>query len=623
MTRLVCLAAVVGVLLAAQPAAQRGPIIRWQPTHAALGGEADSILVHAGQLIVPVHNVGAWRSRDRGKSWRLVTEREETWGMTKAGQDLFVFRRRGLHRVVTPGAPLVRCGAVPRPTGSYGALIDAGETLFYFVMDVGLFRSRDRCASWTPVALPWKGPMSDIRVVFTSRAMIVSTWRGAFRTPDHGETWEPVAKVPSPPSISVVDRAGGVLIGTSNGVYRSTDEGLSWVPVGFKGRWVGRMIVTPRGEIYAAVDNGSDRPSGTKMMRSVDNGVTWTSADEGLSGHSIRGLAVDESGALYAAGVTGVYRRQPAGGWQHIGLHEVLGTSLFGAPWGDMYATADLGAYRTTDNGTHWRPLLVPDGVGRAVTVTKDGRLLLGTSGWLYRSSDRGDTWEQAGLNQPVLSLFTVPSTGAILAGTPDGLFRSTDNGKTWIERSVGLRSFTVTSFAASADGAIFAGTIAGEGQGEVYRSTNHGDQWRLLVPESLEGVVNALAVLPDGRVLAGTGQGIFRWTAKRGDWEQLLGQSRRRRVSSLVVDGAGRVIAGTTKAGVFVSEDRGDTWIAANLGLPTLQIRALAVAADGDLYAAAGPQDWELYAATGHSHGGVRGIFKGRFASPGRPSAR
>jgi Photosynthesis system II assembly factor YCF48 len=618
-TRLVCLVALVGVLLAAQPAAQRGPIIRWQPTNGPLGGEADSILVHAGQLIVPLHNVGAWRSRDRGKSWRLVTEREESWGMTKAGRDLFVFKQRGLHRVADLGAPWVTCGAVPRPPRSYGELIDAGETLFYFVMDVGLFRSRDRCATWTPVKVPWTGTVSAVDIVFSHRAMIVSTWRGAFRTSDYGDTWERVANAPSRPSTSVVDSAAGVLVGTSNGVYRSTDDGLSWTHVGFKGRWVGRMITTPRGEIYAAVDKGSDQPRGTTMMRSVDNGATWTAADEGLSGHSIGGLALDESGTLYAAGITGVYRWEPAGRWQPIGLHTVLGTSLFGAPWGDVYAMADLGAYRTTDTGLHWRPLLLPDKVGHAVTLARNGNLLLGTSDRLYRSSDRGETWEQAGLNQPVSALFTVPSTGVILAGTPDGLFRSTDNGRTWIERSVGLRSFEVTSFGASADGAIFAGTIAGEGQGEVYRSTDNGDHWRLLAPESLEGVVNALAVLPNGSVIAGTGQGIFRWTPNRRDWEQLFGSSGRTRVSSLVVDGEARLIAGTTNAGVFVSEDGGDTWIAANFGLPTPRIRALAVAADGDVYAAAGPADWEAYATGRDTNAGVRGIFKGRFTSPGR----
>lgn len=97
--------------------------------------------------------------------------------------------------------------------------------------------------------------------------------------------------------------------------------------------------------------------------------------------------------------------------------------------------------------------------------------------------------------------------------------------------------------------------------------------------------------------VIAGTGQGIFRWTPHRRDWEQRFGRSGRTRVSSLVVDGEGRVIAGTTNAGVFVSEDGGDTWIRANVGLPSLRIRALAVAAEGEIYAAAGPADWEAYA--------------------------
>jgi photosystem II stability/assembly factor-like uncharacterized protein len=176
-----------------------------------------------------------------------------------------------------------------------------------------------------------------------------------------------------------------------------------------------------------------------------------------------------------------------------------------------------------------------------------------------------------------------------------------------------------VTSFGASADGVLFTGTIAGEGEGEVYRSTDNGDRWRLLAPESLEGAVNALAVLPNGSVIAGTGQGIFRCTPSRRDWEQLLGGSGRTRVSSLVVDGEGRVIAGTTTAGVFVSENGGDTWIAANFGLLTRRIRALAVAADGDIYAAAGPADWEAYATGRDTNAGVRGIFRGRFTSSGR----
>ena len=135
---------------------------------------------------------------------------------------------------------------------------------------------------------------------------------------------------------SVVDGESGVLIGTYNGVFRSTDEGLSWTHRGLTGRPIRHMITRPGGEIYAAVDNGSDSSARMTMIRSVDNGVTWTAADEGLSGHSIYGLALDDSGTLYAAGVTGVYRSEPAGRWKNIGLHTVLGRRCL-APLGATY----------------------------------------------------------------------------------------------------------------------------------------------------------------------------------------------------------------------------------------------------------------------------------------------
>jgi photosystem II stability/assembly factor-like uncharacterized protein len=190
---------------------------------------------------------------------------------------------------------------------------------------------------------------------------------------------------------------------------------------------------------------------------------------------------------------------------------------------------------------------------------------------------------------------------------------RSLDNGETWVERFIGLRSFSVTSFAASADGVLFAGTVAGEGDGEVYRSTDHGDRWHLLAPEFPGGPVNALAVLPTGDVVVGTDQGIFRLTPNSRSWQKFELRTGRTRVSSLVVESSGRLIAGTTTAGVFVSEDRGQTWTAANLGLPTLRVRALAAGADGYLYAATGRGSADSQVT---EPGGPVGVFRGRFVS-------
>ena len=69
----------------------------------ALGGEADSILVHAGQLIVPLHN-GVPGDRVIAGNLAAGYRTRRSWGMTKAGPDLFVFKQRGLHRAADLGA---------------------------------------------------------------------------------------------------------------------------------------------------------------------------------------------------------------------------------------------------------------------------------------------------------------------------------------------------------------------------------------------------------------------------------------------------------------------------------------------------------------------------------------
>jgi photosystem II stability/assembly factor-like uncharacterized protein len=614
MIRFVCVAAVAALLLGDQLAVRRRPVIQWEPTSGPYGGGAESLFVHRNELLVPAPP-NLWRSVDRGGSWRLIEGRfAQAWGIIQSGADLFVHDQKGLHRVGTLSAPWVTCGAVPRSTRADRHLVAAGARLFYWIPQVGLFQSQDRCTTWTSVAVPWNADDGPLKVVVSrgGRSIFVMTVRGAFRTDDHGATWVAVTRPGAQTFTSVADSGSGVIIGTGNGVYRSTDGGASWMHLAFARRWVGHMIAAETGAIYAAVASASGPPYRTTVMRSQDDGSTWTSADDGLSGHQIHALVHDSVGTLYAASDTGVYRLERSGRWRHVGLPQFYVTSLTATPWGDMYASSiSTGTTRTADRGASWRPMLLPGGPIGPVTVTTVGDLLMALSDGVYRSRDRGETWHRVGLHRPVSTLFSVPSTEMILAGTGDGLFRSLDNGETWIERSIGLRSFYVTSFAAGASGELFAGTIAGEGSGEVYRSTDRGDRWHLLAPEFTGGPVNALLVLPDGDVIAGTDEGIFRLTRHNPAWQEARIGPEGTSVSALALDGSERLIAGTFEAGVFVSEDRGQTWTPASAGLPTLRVRAIAVGADGSLYAATGHRYPD-----GTEKGGPVRIFRGRLVS-------
>ena len=112
----------MALLLAAQPAAQRGPLIRWLPTTGPLGGESNSIFVHAGQLIVPLHNDGRLAislSRELLAAGDRTAQRK--LGADKGRAGSLCLQAAGPPPDRGSGAPWVTCGAVPRPPGSLRA----------------------------------------------------------------------------------------------------------------------------------------------------------------------------------------------------------------------------------------------------------------------------------------------------------------------------------------------------------------------------------------------------------------------------------------------------------------------------------------------------------------------
>ena len=196
--------------------------------------------------------------------------------------------------------------------------------------------------------------------------------------------------------------ASGVLIGTYNGVYRSTDEGLSWTHRGLAGqsdRAHDRRA--RRGDFRSRRYRLGLITARMTMGRSLDNGVTWTAADEGPSGHSISRTGTGRLG-------------NPARRRRHWRVPVGTGGQMatYRSPHGSRYVVVwcPLGRRICDDrpgpvSHNRERPCTgihccCRSGTGHAVTLTKDGGLLLGASDWLYRSSDRGETWEQSGLNQ-------------------------------------------------------------------------------------------------------------------------------------------------------------------------------------------------------------------------------
>lgn len=132
-------------------------------------------------------------------------------------------------------------------------------------------------------------------------------------------------------------------------------------------------------------------------------------------------------------------------------------------------------------------------------------------------------------------------SAGTLYAARASGLYRSDDDGQSWHDALASLERserFAVTALAA-AGRAVFAGAT-----GAVLRSEDAGERWQVVALSSPPPSIVALAVSPD-------------------------------------YEADGIVAAGTADDGVFISTDRGISWIPWNYGLVDLHVNALAFSPD------------------------------------------
>lgn len=338
------------------------------------------------------------------------------------------------------------------------------------------------------------------------------------------------------------------------------------------GRW---EVVTPLlgwgGTVLALAAPGTaDAPvffAGTTAgcFRSLDQGKTWTPANDGLTSPYIQTLCASPH-----------YRKDK---------------TLFAGTLGS-------GVMRTTNGGETWTPVEFWQGAPAVTAIAvssgypEEGAILAGTqSDGVYRSTNGGRTWSSAnfGLNDlSILALAVSPSfeedeTCFCLAG--DGLYRSTNGARAWRTVTRGIDSTAVQAVALSPafqeDGTVFVGT---EDLG-VFCSTDRGASWGAVNDGLTNLSVNALWVSSrfesDRVVYAGTaGAGVFRSRDGGQKWERVAAQDLDElAVMTLVSDATGKtLVAGLHQGGIYRSEDGGSSWEAANDGLAARSMSTLAI---------------------------------------------
>lgn len=181
--------------------------------------------------------------------------------------------------------------------------------------------------------------------------------------------------------------------------------------------------------------------------------------------------------------------------------------------------------------------------------------------------------WEPIGPRAAtIFSLARDPlDNGRLLAGTHfGGLYLSTDGGLTWSHLETPFSDDGVfdVRFAPSAPQRIYAGT---EGHG-VYRSTDNGATWQQINQGLTIDAVRSLAIDPLNPliILAGGFEGLFCSSDGGTTWSPVTNAPDPFPVAAMVFDpvDAGVVYAATQGAGIYKSQDAGQSWSQFSLGI-------------------------------------------------------
>jgi photosystem II stability/assembly factor-like uncharacterized protein len=478
-----------------------------------------------------------YRTTDGGESWREIPGPHGIMGVSRivfAPSDPLRVYASSHGEILRSDDAGLTWTTVDRPRDHMLALAvhpSDRDTLLAGTMYEGVFRSTDAGSSWSPVnaGLPKRPGSTNLQPVeavtfdpiHTSRVLAATGRRGyVYRSTDGGASWRarPIGAPYAPRTIAVGVSGDPIWIGTTEGgAYRSVDAGLTWSRAndGLVGSQVNAVLVRADNAKVVLAGTG-----GQGIFRSTNGGADWVPS--GLPAKRITSLSSSPANPLivYAGGDDGLWRSRDGGiSWSRVSSFSARGVvAVAVAPTypRTVYVVQFQYAWRSRDGGASWSLMNIRGSFGSVEVHPRNPEVVfVGARSGVHRSADGGDTWVQ-GTGFPyrdVPDIAIDPGRPWIMyaAGSVNGVAKSTDGGRTWKFKRHGLTSLRVHAVAVdpSAPHRVYAGTWSVEAQGGVFVSEDRGASWAPINAGLTTTWVSSLAVSTDGvRLYAGTTAG-------------------------------------------------------------------------------------------------------------------